>query len=117
MDWWKVPSDLYPQILDYPGGDHAEEMETSLALYLYPEFVEMAVADEGNVKKSKLEAINRGWVQITRPWHIVTTNSGVGNPLKATAEKGKVILDTVIERIGTYLKELSDAKIGYEFPY
>lgn len=117
IDWWKVPSDLYPQLLDHPGGDHAEEMETSVALYLYPELVEMDAADEGAVRSSRFEAINKGWVQITRPWHIITTNAGVGNPQKATAEKGRIILDTVIERLGHYLKELSDAEMGEEFPY
>lgn len=117
VDWWKVPSDLYPTLLDHPGGDHAEEMETSVALYLYPEWVEMEAADEGAVKSTQFDAINHGWAQITRPWHILTTNAGVGNPLKATPEKGRIIIETVVERVGRYLQELSDAEIGENFPY
>lgn len=117
VDWWKVPSDLYPKILDHPGGDHAEEMETSVALRLYPELVELEAADEGAVKTARFEAINKGWAQITRPWHILTTNAGVGNPQKANAQKGKIILDAVVERIGQYLFELSEAEIGDAFPY
>ncbi len=117
VEWWKVPSDLYSTLFEFPGGDHADEMETSVALYLYPDRVQLDVADDGAVKSSRFEAINRGWVQITRPWHILTTNAGVGNPKKATAEKGRIVVEAVVERIGNYLKELSDAKMGEEFPY
>jgi len=117
VEWWKVPSDLYDDLLDNPGGDHAEEMETSVALYLYPELVEMTAADDGEVKESKFEAINQGWAQITRPWHIVTTNAGVGNPKKATAAKGELIVNTTVDRISQYIKELSDAEVNEAFPY
>jgi len=62
VEWWKVPSDLYSTLLEFPGGDHADEMETSVALYLYPDRVQLDVADDGAVKSSRFEAINRGWV-------------------------------------------------------
>lgn len=117
VNWYEVAKDLYPSLIEHRDGDHADEMETSVVMYLFPDQVHLELADEGRVKPSQFEAINKGWVQITRPWHLVTTNSGVGNPYKATPEKGKQIIETVVDRIAPYLKELSDAKMHERFPY
>ncbi|MFB3785459.1 MAG: creatininase family protein [bacterium] len=117
VEWWKVAADRYAEIIEHRNGDHADEMETSVVMYLFPELVDLSRADDGAVKASRFEAINRGWVQVTRPWHIVTTNAGVGYPKKASPEKGKQIIDIVVERIGQYLKELSDSEINETFPY
>ncbi len=74
--------------------DHAGEMETSFVMAYYPHLVGPAAdgtlnADEGRTAATRFEAVNRGWVSITRPWHLLTTNSGAGNPHAATAEKGR----------------------------
>ena len=75
--------------------DHAGEMETSLGLAYFPHLVARnadgsLAADEGAFAPTRFEAVNRGWVSITRPWHLLTTNSGAGNPHAATAEKAAV---------------------------
>ncbi len=117
VDWYTVADDLYPQLFE-DAGDHAGEMETSLGLHLFPHLTDIALADDGATRKSRFEAINKGWVQVTRPFDIVSKNCGIGNPAKATAEKGRLLVDVISERIGTYVKELSDAKITDElFPY
>jgi len=43
IDWWKVGMDKYHDIFDTED-DHAGEVETSVALALYPELVEMQYA-------------------------------------------------------------------------
>lgn len=116
VNWYDVAKEIQKQVFDEPG-DHAGEMETSLMLYYSPNLVDMSLADDGQVKKSKLEAINQGWVQVTRPFHIVTTNSGVGNPHTATAEKGQQITDAIVERVSQFIKELSDLRMDGKFPY
>jgi len=116
IDWWKVAADHYAEIFESVG-DHADEMETSVGMALFGDLVHLEDADEGAVRASRFEAINQGWVQITRPWHLLTTNSGVGDPRAASAEKGERALEVVVERVSRFLKELSDAEIDEAFPY
>jgi len=116
VEWWKVASDHYGEIFEEVG-DHADEMETSVALALFGDLVHPEDADDGAIRPSRFEAVNRGWVQITRPWHLLTKNAGVGDPRPASAEKGERCIQIVVERIGRFLKELSDAEMDESFPY
>ncbi|MFW6107262.1 MAG: creatininase family protein [bacterium] len=116
VDWWKVASDHYPEIFESVG-DHADEMETSVDLALFPDLVHLEDADDGATRPSRFDAINRGWVQITRPWHLLTRNAGVGDPRPASAEKGQRVIDLVVERMGRFLKELAEAEMDETFPY
>jgi creatinine amidohydrolase len=115
-DWFRMASDLYPKIFQEPG-EHADEVETSLGLAFFPELVNLKLADEGKLRPSRLNAINCGWVGITRPWHLATTNTGVGNPAAATAEKGHRLMEAVVERLAGFLRELAAAPLDATFPY
>jgi creatinine amidohydrolase len=75
------------------------------------------IADDGATSGSRFEAVNRGWVSLTRPWHLLTTNTGSGNPHAATGEKGQQLMDLVVERLSTFLVELSAAKLDERFPF
>ena len=115
-NWYKVASDRYAEIYE-DAGDHAGEMETSLMLALRPDLVSMKLADDGAMARTRFDAVNRGWVEMTRPWHLLTTNSGAGNPHPATAKKGEETIRVVVERIGGFLAELSKAPLDDRFPY
>lgn len=115
-DWFRMASDLYPKIFDKPG-EHADEVESSLGLAFFPDLMKMEQADAGNVTPTKLEAINRGWVSMTRPWHLATTNTGMGDPRAATAEKGRRLMDALTDRLGKFLVELAAAPMNDAFPY
>src|SRR5213593_1054294 len=52
VDWWKVGRDRYAEIFSMPD-DHAGEMETSVALALYPELVELDKASDGSARASQ----------------------------------------------------------------
>ena len=113
--------DVYEQIFDRPD-NHAGEMETSIALAYCPELVARKqdgalAADEGRPAQTRFEAVNRGWVSITRPWHLLTTNAGVGNPHAASAEKGRRLIALLADRLAGFLVELSDAELDERFPY
>jgi creatinine amidohydrolase len=115
-DWYRVATDLYPKLFQQPG-EHADEIETSLGLAFFPELVRVELADEGAARPSRFEAINRGWVSITRPWHLVTTNTGLGNPAAASADKGLRLMEVLVERLGRFLVELAAAPMDEAFPY
>lgn len=116
VDWWTVGSDRVKEIFERMG-DHADEMETSVGLALFGDLIHLPDADDGAVRPSRFEAVNRGWAQITRPWHLLTKNAGVGDPRAATADKGRRYIEIVVERVARFLKELSDAKMDATFPY
>jgi creatinine amidohydrolase len=115
-DWYRVAADQYPSIFEQPG-EHADEIETSMGLAFFPHLLKPELADAGSVKPTRFEAINRGWVSITRPWHLATTNTGVGDPKAATVGKGRRLMEIVIERVGKFLVELAAAKKDERFPY
>jgi creatinine amidohydrolase len=115
-DWYRLVADVCPRIFDV-AGEHADEMESSLGLAFFPELVRLENADEGAVRPTRLEAINRGWISITRPWHLATTNTGVGNPKAATADKGRQLMDVLVERFSQFLVDLAKAPMDEKFPY
>jgi creatinine amidohydrolase len=114
--WWKVASDRHAAIFDDPG-DHAGELETSMILAHRPDLVVPDAADPGSLAVSRFEAVNRGWVEITRPWHLLTTNSGAGDPRPATAAKGQALTEVVVDRLSRFLVELANSRVDETFPY
>jgi creatinine amidohydrolase len=115
-NWYKVAGDGYESIFEKKD-DHAGEMETSMGLAHFPNLVDLPTADDGAVRPSRFDAVNRGWVEITRPWHLLTTNSGSGDPHAATAEKGEAVTQRVAERIGLFLAELAETPLDADFPF
>jgi creatinine amidohydrolase len=115
-DWFRMAADVYPKIFEQPG-EHADEVETSLGLAFFPELVHVELADDGAARPSRLEAINRHWISITRPWHLVSASTGLGNPHHASAEKGRRLMEVLVERLAKFLVDLAAAPLDERFPY
>jgi len=120
-NWYQMVRDGYKEVFENVD-DHAGEMETSFALAFCPELVVRnedgtLAADDGSTAPTRLDAINKGWVSITRPWHLLTTNSGSGNPHKASADKGRKLMERIVDRLGAFLVELAEAPIDDKFPF
>lgn len=115
-DWYRMAADLSKEIMKEPG-EHADEMESSLGLAYFPHLMKMELADAGQAKPTRFEAINRGWISFTRPWHLATTNTGLGNPFAATAEKGQKLMAGVVDRLSSFLIELGQSPLDATFPY
>ena len=115
-DWFRMARDVYPGLFEAPG-EHADEIETSLGLAFFPELLHPELADDGAAKPSRFDAINRGWIGITRPWHLVSANTGLGDPRAATADKGRRLMDVLTERLGDFLIELAASPMDEMFPY
>ena len=94
------------------GGGHADEMETSLMLYLAPELVlPIKEAGRGAAKKFKIKALNEKWAWAERKWSKVTADTGIGDPSLATPEKGEKYFNAVVEKISDLMLGLSKADI------
>jgi creatinine amidohydrolase len=115
-DWFRMATDVYGDIFVHPG-EHADEVETSLGLAFFPELMKPDLADDGAAQPTRFEAINNGWIGITRPWHLVSRNTGLGDPAGASAEKGRKLMDVLVERLSGFLVELAQSELNERFPY
>lgn len=92
-------------------GDHADEMETSLMLHLKPELVlPLEEAGKGEEKKSRITGIKDGWAWAERKWSMVSRDTGIGNPKKASKEKGQKFFEAVSEQLATLILEMDQIK-------
>ena len=90
-------------------GDHADEMETSLILWWYPELVlPKNEAGEGKAKKFRIQALNENWAWTERKWSQVTEDTGIGDPKNASADKGKRYFKDLTRKIGNFLYDLAE---------
>jgi creatinine amidohydrolase len=92
-------------------GDHADEMETSLIQYLTPNLaLPLSEAGNGEEKKSTIKGIQEKWAWAERKWSQVTEDTGIGNPKKASPEKGRLYFDAVTDKIAELIQEICAAK-------
>jgi creatinine amidohydrolase len=89
--------------------DHAGEMETSVMMYFTPDLVQLSQAGDGTAKKFRITGIREGWAWAERKWLQVTKDTGVGDPRKASAEKGEKYLKAVTEKIAQFFREVAEA--------
>ena len=114
VEWFKI---LDPQEYFEEGGDHAGEMETSIIMHYFPHLVRpLDEAGEGKAKSAKLVGLKNKTAWIPRQWDVVSVDTGIGNPVKATAEKGQRYLEETTARISNFLVEFAgcDAADLYE---
>ncbi len=91
--------------------DHAGEMETSLLLYLRPDLVlPLSEAGDGAAKKFSFTAMREGWAWAERKWTQVTTSTGVGDPRKASREKGEQYFKAVTEKVAHFISSVAKTK-------
>ncbi len=116
LNWYT----LFPwhEHFDEPG-DHAGELETSLMLYLKPELVlPLSEAGTGSARDFKIEAFREKWAWTPRQWTQVTADTGVGDPSRASADKGQQLFSDVTAKIAGFLIDLAAADTSdlYEEP-
>ncbi|HEY0744672.1 MAG TPA: creatininase family protein [Chryseosolibacter sp.] len=88
--------------------DHAGEMETSVMMHLTPHLVRpLSEAGDGAAKKFRISAIREGWAWAERKWLQVTKDTGVGDPRKASAEKGQRYFKAVTEKVANFFEEVA----------
>jgi len=109
---------FFPQVVNKHNyfeeeGDHADEMETSLMLYLRPDLVlSKDKWGSGASKKYKIQAFKEGWAWAERKWSQVTEDTGVGNPEKATKEKGERFFKDITSKMGDFVLDLCQADLS-----
>jgi len=119
VPWWSlIPKDLLKQLREseFPGGmAHGCELETSVLLYLRGDLVQFEKATKDiNFQKTEffywdLAAPSPVFFQ---EWFSRYSKTGtVGDPTKATREKGRRFVEAVVERMIALLKEFRAREI------
>jgi len=113
---YEVGQDKHNEIFDTTD-DHAGELETSMALALFPELVELDQADIGASRPFRFDALQKGWIKTSRNFSNLNDHCGNSDPSLATAEKGQQYLGFICQRISDFLIELAEAEINDHFPH
>ena len=107
VSWYRIvdPATVFDDL-----GDHAGELETSVMMHVAPSLVRpLSEAGPGRARSFRLAALRDGWAWAPRHWTSVTDDTGVGNPSRASAEKGARYAGEVVGRLATYFAELAAA--------
>jgi creatinine amidohydrolase len=77
-------------------------------MHLTPDLVRpLTEAGDGAAKKFRIGAIREGWAWAERKWMQVTKDTGVGDPRKASAEKGQRYFKAVTEKVANFFVEVA----------
>lgn len=107
LNWFEAVD--WHEYFDEPG-DHAGEMETSTIMHIAPHLVRsLEEAGSGEERSFKIGGLREGWVWAERQWSEITKDTGVGDPSRATAEKGERYLEAITDEIAEFLVELASA--------
>jgi creatinine amidohydrolase len=108
-NWWTVrdPADYFEE-----PGDHAGELETSVMLHIRPDLVlPLDQAGAGRERRFRLKGLRDGVAWAPRDWAKVTADTGVGDPRRATAEKGARFFADVCDTLAAFIVELAAADV------
>ncbi|MBB3188537.1 creatininase family protein [Microbacter margulisiae] len=109
VDWFAIePQSSYFKYND----EHAGEMETSVMMHFHPEWVlPLEQAGEGIGRPFAIASLNKKIAWTPRHWNFATTDTGIGNPKEATAEKGKHYAKVVTDKIAILFEEMAKSEI------
>jgi creatinine amidohydrolase len=99
-------------IMKQPCGTHADEIETSIMLYINPEVVHMeyakpeAAQDKGDLTPDK---------NANPEYYTISETGAWGDPTLATIEKGKIAVDIIKEMIVKDINLMQECKTHLEF--
>jgi creatinine amidohydrolase len=114
-DWWKVGKEVYDTLFG-KGDDHGGAMETSAAMVICPECVELDKAGSGTVPPFRFEALRQGWIYTSRDFSKLNDHCSVSSNVAPDAQKGRQYLELVCGRISRFLVELAASPIDAAFP-
>lgn len=110
VNWYKI---VDPTHHFEDQGDHAGELETSAMMHLAPDaMLPLSEAGDGRERRFRIAALREGWAWTPRDWKQITADTGVGNPKQSSAEKGRVYLELVVEKLSSYFIDLAKADLG-----
>ena len=108
VNYFSLAIDAFKQVRETKTIAHADELETSLYLYLAPERVQMDKAVAGEDVTGKYvssDSTSENPVRFSDYWGRWTSNGVHGDPTSATAEKGEIIFKAAVSGLIEVIKE------------
>lgn len=109
-DWYTIENgaDYFAET-----GKHADELETSVMLHFHPEWVlPLEEAGDGKSKTFSIAALKNKQAWIPRHWTKVSTDTGIGNPKSANAEKGGKFAESVTNQLAQFLCDFAKTNLN-----
>jgi creatinine amidohydrolase len=107
VNWWRDLAKSARKLVEESPGGHAAEDETSEVMFVRPELVDMSVAEAHRVE-TRFEIISGTFREEIFPSAIY------GNPLKATEEKGRLIMEQAEEEVTKLINQLERGELPIE---
>ncbi|MBV9773388.1 MAG: creatininase family protein [Gemmatimonadetes bacterium] len=107
VSWYKIvdPAGHFTDL-----GDHAGELETSVMMHVAPELVlPLAEAGDGSERRPRIAALREGWAWAPRRWTQVSADTGIGDPSRSTADKGRAYFEEATAKLAGFLVDLAAA--------
>jgi len=102
---WAVIEDTIREVSETSVHEHACEIETSYMLYLFPRLCKMdRVSGEAKLGKKKIVEN----VEAMTDWISYAICGYVGDPTKATVEKGKILFEKWVEGLVKIVREIKE---------
>ncbi|HET7214650.1 MAG TPA: creatininase family protein [Terriglobia bacterium] len=117
VTYWHLIGEEIQTIRETPigGMGHSGELETSVMLVVRPELVRKDLIDpDGPENPSKFEGRDMfapGKVAVAKTFKEMTRHGGVGDPRKASREKGERILAVITEKLAEVVTEIQTGKL------
>lgn len=114
VSWDDLENDAYRGLQTQERGGHADEIETSIHLFLQPALVRMdrAVTDYGRPRAPGYPGYEPGLFSRDRRDPAYSDSGVYGDPKRATAEKGKLALAILTGEWLKALRGFSEAPLG-----
>ena len=95
------------EIIEQEGGGHACELETSIALHLGQRvLMEKAEKWKPPASQTEFDRKYRGKIATARGFHETTEIGSLGDPTLATEEKGRKMVEAVVDDIAAFINDL-----------
>jgi creatinine amidohydrolase len=109
----KIPQDATIYTINYwhlmkKDFDHAGEVETSIVLAIAPHLVRMDKAKPNAKRMSKAKVVYSSVMNNPGSFIKITGNGVWGDPTMATAEKGRELIDEILDNLEQTILDLTD---------
>jgi creatinine amidohydrolase len=114
---WEMVDDSVAQANVGASSQHGGEDEVSYQMFLRPDLVRRERLADNPEHQPAVPCLRSGKVHFVRPWHLYVPLSAGGDQRRASAEKGRALVESAVEQTARFLVDLSQAPDSPNFPY
>jgi len=117
VTYWHLIGEEIQGIRETPPGGmgHAGELETSVMLAVRPELVRQDLMEaDGPQKRSQFEGSDMfapGSVTVVKPFKQLSQHGGIGDPRRASKEKGERIISAIVAKLAEVVREIQSGNL------